>query len=221
MEAELMILVGCDLHTRKQQVALLNTATGELRNQELSHIGDDVERFYGALSPPVTVGIESTGYSLWFHALLRWVLGQAAPLATRGDAALKRIYFAVLRRRGRPKAKVALARRTREKRYATSSTASPAALIAVSNLQICIPVASSQWQNSPSGSPSFTTSCFLRSPAQMDRSSAKSQRGKTSLSTTPVSLSRAKAATKPWSVVINCPTAAREFESRSPDRSSM
>src|SRR5437899_443598 len=92
------------------------------------------------LVSPVTVGIESTGYSLWFHALLRWVLGQAAPLATRGDAALKRIYFAVLRRRGRPKAKVALARRTREKRYATSSTASPAALIAVSNLQICIPV---------------------------------------------------------------------------------
>ena len=44
-------------------------------------------------------------------ALLRWVLGQAAPFATRGDAALKRLYFAVLRRRGRPKAKVALARR--------------------------------------------------------------------------------------------------------------
>jgi hypothetical protein len=39
------------------------------------------------------------------------VLGQAAPLATRGDAGLKRIYFAVLRRRGRPTAKVALARR--------------------------------------------------------------------------------------------------------------
>ena len=45
MEAELMILVGCDLHTRKQQVALLNTDTGELRDQELSHVGDDVERF--------------------------------------------------------------------------------------------------------------------------------------------------------------------------------
>jgi hypothetical protein len=39
------------------------------------------------------------------------VLGQAAPLATRGDANLKRVYFTVLRRRGRPKAKVALARR--------------------------------------------------------------------------------------------------------------
>jgi transposase len=71
MEAELMILVGCDLHTRKQQVALLNTDTGELRDQELSHVGDAVEHFYAALPPPVTVGIESTGYSLWFHALLQ------------------------------------------------------------------------------------------------------------------------------------------------------
>jgi hypothetical protein len=43
--------------------------------------------------------------------LLRWLLGQAAPLATRGDAHLKRVYCAVLRRRGRPTAKVALARR--------------------------------------------------------------------------------------------------------------
>jgi hypothetical protein len=45
------------------------------------------------------------------------VLGQAAPLATRGDAGLKRICFAVLRRRGRPKAKVALARRLLIRRY--------------------------------------------------------------------------------------------------------
>ena len=80
-----MILVGCDLHTRKQQVALLNTDTGELRDQELSHVGDDVERFYAALSPPVTVGIESTGYSLWFHALLQrlghtLLVGEAAKI---------------------------------------------------------------------------------------------------------------------------------------------
>jgi len=44
-------------------------------------------------------------------ALLRGVLGQAAPLATRGDAALQRLYCAVLRRRGRPNAQGALARR--------------------------------------------------------------------------------------------------------------
>jgi transposase len=43
--------------------------------------------------------------------LPRWVLGQAAPLAARGDADLKRLYLTIMRRRGRPKAKVALARR--------------------------------------------------------------------------------------------------------------
>ena len=29
MEADLMILVGCDLHTRKQRVAVLDTETGD------------------------------------------------------------------------------------------------------------------------------------------------------------------------------------------------
>jgi transposase len=80
-----MILVGCDLHTRKQQVALLNTDTGELWDQELIHVGDAVEHFYAALPPPVTVGIESTGYSLWFHALLQrlghtLLVGEAAKI---------------------------------------------------------------------------------------------------------------------------------------------
>jgi transposase len=80
-----MILVGCDLHTRKQQVAVLDTETGELRDQELVHTGDIVEQFYAALPPPVTVGIESTGYSLWFHALLQrlghtLLVGEAAKI---------------------------------------------------------------------------------------------------------------------------------------------
>src|SRR5215470_3451871 len=80
-----MILVGCDLHTRKQRVAVLDTKTGEFLEQELAHIGDAVERFYAALPPPVTVVIESTGYSLWFHALLHrvghtLVVGEAAKI---------------------------------------------------------------------------------------------------------------------------------------------
>ena len=65
-----MTLVGCDLHSRKQQVAVLDTSTGELVEQELAHEGDAVERFYGALPPPVTIGIETTGYTQWFHALM-------------------------------------------------------------------------------------------------------------------------------------------------------
>lgn len=80
-----MMLVGCDLHTRKQQVAVLDAKTGEFLEQELLHIGDAVEQFYAALPPPVTVGIESTGYALWFHALLQrlghtLVVGEAAKI---------------------------------------------------------------------------------------------------------------------------------------------
>ena len=66
-----MTLVGCDLHSRKQQVAVLDTDTGEVLEQELRHEGDAVERFYGVLPRPVTVGIEATGYALWFHALMQ------------------------------------------------------------------------------------------------------------------------------------------------------
>lgn len=65
-----MTLVGCDLHSRKQQVAVLDTTTGEIFEQELAHAGDAVERFYRALRPPVTIGIETTGYTQWFHALM-------------------------------------------------------------------------------------------------------------------------------------------------------
>jgi transposase len=65
-----MTLVGCDLHSRKQQVAVLDTTTGEVLEQELAHDGDAVERFYRALRPPVTIGIETTGYTQWFHALM-------------------------------------------------------------------------------------------------------------------------------------------------------
>src|SRR5438477_680402 len=70
-EAEAMTFVGCDLHTRQQQVAVLDTTTGEIREQQLLHEGTTVEDFYAALPRPVTVGIESTGYAIWFHALLQ------------------------------------------------------------------------------------------------------------------------------------------------------
>jgi transposase len=80
-----MTLVGCDLHSRKQQVAVLDTDTGEVLEQALLHEGDAVERFYGALPRPVTVGIEATGYALWFHALMQklghtLLVGEAAKI---------------------------------------------------------------------------------------------------------------------------------------------
>ena len=60
-----MTFVGCDLHTRQQQVAVLDTTTGEILEQLLLHEGTTVEDFYAALPRPVTVGIEM------FHTLLQ------------------------------------------------------------------------------------------------------------------------------------------------------
>ena len=56
-----MTFVGCDLHTRMQQVAVLDTRTGEVSERQLAHDGSAVEEFYAACPGPVTVGIESTG----------------------------------------------------------------------------------------------------------------------------------------------------------------
>jgi transposase len=72
-----------DLHSREQSVAMLDPTTGELEERRIRHDGDDVERFYAALPPPVTVAIESTGYALWFHALMQ----RLAHTLVVGDAA--------------------------------------------------------------------------------------------------------------------------------------
>jgi transposase len=80
-----MMLVGIDLHTREQSVAMLDTTTGERQEFRIRHDGDEVEQFYAALPPPVTVALESTGYALWFHALMHRlghtvVVGDAAKI---------------------------------------------------------------------------------------------------------------------------------------------
>jgi transposase len=66
-----MTFVGCDLHSRSQQVAVLNTDTGEVQEQRLAHEGQAVEQFYSSLPRPVTIGVESIGYAQWFHALIQ------------------------------------------------------------------------------------------------------------------------------------------------------
>src|SRR5438128_10923185 len=70
-EADAMTFVGCDLHTRMQQVAVLDTRTGEVSERQLARDGSAVEEFYAAWPGPVTVGIESTGYATWFHTLIQ------------------------------------------------------------------------------------------------------------------------------------------------------
>jgi transposase len=65
-----MLIIGCDLHTRTQQIALLDTETGELVERRLEHESGEAKRFYEGLKEAALVGMESTGYALWFAALL-------------------------------------------------------------------------------------------------------------------------------------------------------
>src|SRR5262245_37180481 len=108
-EAGAMTFVGCDLHTRMQQVAVLDTHTGEVSEHRLGHDGLAVEDFYAALPRPVTVGIESTGYAVWFHTLLPprpWL--QAPPPRWPGPTASPR---AAPVHRAAPRSRPSVARR--------------------------------------------------------------------------------------------------------------
>ena len=64
-----MKIVGCDLHTRYQQVAMLDRETGELIERRLEHESGEARVFYAGLSGPVRVGIEATGHTRWFERM--------------------------------------------------------------------------------------------------------------------------------------------------------
>jgi transposase len=65
-----MHIIGCDLHTRQQTLAILDIATGALEQRVLEHNGNNVEQFYSTLEGPVCVGIEATGPMQWFLELM-------------------------------------------------------------------------------------------------------------------------------------------------------
>src|ERR1700751_718373 len=65
-----MQIIGVDLHTRQQTVAMLNVETGEIVEKTLRHEGDAVREFYSTLAGPTRVGIEATGSIQWFLELM-------------------------------------------------------------------------------------------------------------------------------------------------------
>ncbi len=65
-----MLIIGCDLHTRYQEIALLDTATGEIVTRRLEHAKGEARAFYASLPEGALVGIESTGCTQWFERLL-------------------------------------------------------------------------------------------------------------------------------------------------------
>ena len=52
-----MIIIGCDFHTRFQQIAMLDPTTGEIVERRLEHETGEAEKFYASLPGPARVGI--------------------------------------------------------------------------------------------------------------------------------------------------------------------
>ena len=67
-----MIIIGCDYHPGFQQIAFVDTETGDYGEQRLEH-SEGAEKFYrdlAAQGKKVRVGMEASGHARWFERLL-------------------------------------------------------------------------------------------------------------------------------------------------------
>jgi transposase len=87
-----MMIIGCDYHPAFQQIAFVDTDTGELQERRLQH-REEAEKFYrslGAQEMKVRVGMEASGHARWFERLLAelnielWI-GDAAEIQRKRD----------------------------------------------------------------------------------------------------------------------------------------
>ena len=65
-----MMIVGCDFHPSWEQVAWLDTETGEAGEQKLVHETGEAQEFYRSLPVPSLIGLEATGNCHWLQDLL-------------------------------------------------------------------------------------------------------------------------------------------------------
>ena len=65
-----MAIIGCDLHSRYQQIAMLEFSDGEIVTRRLEHENAEAQKFYAGLPKPSLVGIEATGYTQWFERMI-------------------------------------------------------------------------------------------------------------------------------------------------------
>ena len=59
-----MRIIGCDFHPRDQQIAMLDTETGELVERQLEYENGEVRAFYASLPKPVLEVFQGRGS--WF-----------------------------------------------------------------------------------------------------------------------------------------------------------
>jgi transposase len=83
-----MIIIGVDFHPEFQQIASVDTDTGEFQEKRLAH-REEAEAFYRALAgQKVRVGMEASGHARWFERLVAelqfelWI-GDAAEIRTK------------------------------------------------------------------------------------------------------------------------------------------
>src|ERR1700730_16236143 len=66
-----MKIIGCDFHPSYQQIAMVDTETGELWEGRLEHEQGEARRFYhGLQGQSVRVGMEAVGNAQWFERML-------------------------------------------------------------------------------------------------------------------------------------------------------
>lgn len=65
-----MLTIGCDFHTRFQQIAMVDTTTGEMIERRLEHENGEARKFYATLPGPARVGMEATINAQWFEKTL-------------------------------------------------------------------------------------------------------------------------------------------------------
>lgn len=63
-----MKIIGCDFHPSFQQIAMVDTESGEQTERRIAL--KEAEEFYRGLSGPVRVGMEASGNALWLERLL-------------------------------------------------------------------------------------------------------------------------------------------------------
>src|ERR1700687_3635786 len=87
-----MFIIGCDYHPAFQQIAFVDTETGELQERRLEH-PEGAEKFYRELAAhgkKVRVGMEASGQAHWFERLLAelnfelWI-GDATEIARKRE----------------------------------------------------------------------------------------------------------------------------------------
>src|SRR2546427_4468196 len=85
-----MIIIGIDFHPEFQQIASVDTDSGEFQEKRLTH-REEAEKIYRALAcagQKARVGMEASGHARWFERLLAelqielWI-GDAAEIRTK------------------------------------------------------------------------------------------------------------------------------------------